>query len=97
MAYLVVPFMPPLTKDLGLVKKSASWVAKLSSSQNQVRVNCGGNFLKLIHRHLAHFQKYSSNSYRYSKFSITRRFHRKREAWLSVVAEKAELNLALSL
>ncbi len=43
-----------------------------------------------------HFRKYSSNSPRYSKFSITRRFRRKREAWLSVVAEYAELNLALS-
>jgi hypothetical protein len=27
-----------------------------------------------------HFRKYSSNSLRYSKFSITRRFRRKREA-----------------
>jgi hypothetical protein len=44
-----------------------------------------------------HFQKYSSNSHRYSKFSITRRFRRKREARLSVVAKNAELNLALSL
>jgi hypothetical protein len=43
-----------------------------------------------------HFRKYSSNSPRYSKFSITRRFRRKREAWLSVVAENAESNLALS-
>jgi hypothetical protein len=43
-----------------------------------------------------HFRKYSLNSHRYSKFSITRRFRRKREAWLSVVAENAELNLALS-
>ncbi len=43
-----------------------------------------------------HFRKYSSNSPRYSKFSITRRFRRKHEAWLSVVAENAELNLALS-
>ncbi len=42
-----------------------------------------------------YFQKYSSNSPRYSKFLITRRFRRKREAWLSVVAENAELNLAL--
>jgi hypothetical protein len=43
-----------------------------------------------------HFRKYSLNSSRYSKFSITPRFRRKREAWLSVVAENAELNLALS-
>jgi hypothetical protein len=27
-----------------------------------------------------HFRKYYSNSHRYSKFSITRRFRRKREA-----------------
>jgi hypothetical protein len=27
-----------------------------------------------------HFRKYSSNSHRYSKFSITRRFRQKREA-----------------
>jgi hypothetical protein len=43
-----------------------------------------------------HFRKYSSNSPRYSKFSITRRFRRKRKAWLSVVAGNTELNLALS-
>jgi hypothetical protein len=43
-----------------------------------------------------HFRKYSSNSPRYSKFSITCRFRRKREAWLSVVAENTALNLALS-
>ncbi len=43
-----------------------------------------------------HFRKYSSNSPRYSKFSITRRFRRKRKAWQSVVAENTELNLVLS-
>ncbi len=43
-----------------------------------------------------YFRKYSSNLHRYSKFSITRCFRRKREAWLSVVAENAELNLTLS-
>ncbi len=43
-----------------------------------------------------HFRKYSWNSPRYSKFLISRHFRRKREAWLSVVAENAELNLALS-
>jgi hypothetical protein len=40
-----------------------------------------------------YFRKCSSNSHRYSKFSITRRFRRKREAWLSVVAENVELHL----
>jgi hypothetical protein len=42
------------------------------------------------------FRKYSLNLPRYLKFLITPRFRRKREAWLSVVAENAELNLALS-
>ncbi len=96
MACLVVPFMPPLLKTWGWPRSQPPWVANLSSSQNQVRVICSGNFLKLIHRHLAHFRKYSLNSHRYSKFSINRRFCRKREAWLSVVAENAELNFALS-
>jgi hypothetical protein len=44
-----------------------------------------------------HFRKYSLNSPSYSKFSISPRFRRKREARLSIVAENAELNLALSL
>ncbi len=47
-------------------------------------------------RNIANIQKYSSNSPRYSKFSITPRFRQKYEAWLSVVAKNAELNLELS-
>ncbi len=43
-----------------------------------------------------HFRKYSSNSHRYLKFSVTCRFRRKREAWLSIVTKNAGLNLALS-
>jgi hypothetical protein len=43
-----------------------------------------------------HFLKYSTILPRYSKFFITPSFCRKREAWLSVVAENRELNLALS-
>ncbi len=43
-----------------------------------------------------HFHKYSTNSPRYLKFSITYSFCWKCEAWLSIVAKIAELNLALS-
>ncbi len=43
-----------------------------------------------------HFWKYSWNSPRYLKFSITPRFRWKHKAWLNIVAKNAGLNLALS-